>query len=149
MMRTYRVSFSSFLALALASSFSLASIGCGTYRVVKKTQNGGEVALEGVQSQAREKAEQYMASQCPTGYDIVEEGEAVVGSESTSETTGARTIFGQPAARTTTSSNDKREWRIQFKCRDARTDVGGAPASGPMGPQARARDGVREVIVRF
>jgi len=114
---------------------SLALFACsGTYRVVKKTQSGGEVALVGPQESAREKADEYMRSQCPTGFDIVEEGEAVVGSTTTARTTdNGKNIFGQKTATTSADSTDKREWRIKYQCKNA------APA------EAR----VRELVILF
>jgi hypothetical protein len=116
-----------FAALALAAC-------SGSYRVVKKTQAGGEVALVGPQESAREKADEYMRTQCPAGFDIVEEGEAVVGSTTTARTAdGGKNIFGQKTSTTTADSTDKREWRIKYQCKNA------APA------EAR----VRELVILF
>jgi hypothetical protein len=84
--------------------------------VVQKTPDGGVVALEGVQSGAREKADDYMRSQCGGDYAVVEEGEAVVGADTTTRKTS--TFLG-PA--TQSQSSDRREWRITFKCKNAKT----------------------------
>ncbi len=80
--------------LSFVAASALATLtGCSSIRVVQKTPAGGTVALEGAEGGAREKADEYMRSQCPAGYEIVEEGEAVV--------------------------TDTREWHITFKCRGA------------------------------
>lgn len=90
--------------------------GCSSIRVVQKTPDGGVVALQGVQSGAREKADEYMRGQCGGEYAVVEEGEAVVGSDTTARKTS--TFLG-PA--TQSHSTDRTEWRISFKCKNAKT----------------------------
>jgi len=58
--------------LALPTLAVLASmVGCGGYRVVSRTDVGGTVALEGPPESARAKAEDYIGSQCPFGYELV------------------------------------------------------------------------------
>jgi hypothetical protein len=98
-----------------AALFAFAVGGCSGIRVVKKTQDGGVVALQGVQSDARVKADEYMRAQCGGEYEVVEEGEAVVGSDT--ETRKTNTFLG-PA--TTAHSTDRNEWRITFKCKAAK-----------------------------
>ena len=100
----------------IASIFAVTALatlsGCSGIRVVQRTQTGGTVALQGAEDGAREKADEYMRGQCPAGYEVVEEGEAVVGS-----VTNARsnpTIIGPV---TTARTTDTREWRITYKCR--------------------------------
>lgn len=100
-------------------------VGCSGIRVVQRTPVGGEVALVGMPEGAREKADVYMREHCPMGYDIVEEHEAVVGQDTTTQansvTGRGRTIFGAPIAQTNTiqssSTTDRREWRILYQCR--------------------------------
>jgi hypothetical protein len=131
---------SRFLALGVvAGLLATQTMACsGTYRVVKKTSSGGELALVGPPESAREKANGYMQSQCAQGFDIVEEGEAVVGSTTTARTSdGGKNIFGRPTQTTSADSTDKREWRIKFQCKGAAA----APAS--------AANGVREVVIVF
>lgn len=99
--------------VSIASLLSLAT-GCSGIRVVQKTRDGGVVALQGQESGAREKADEYMRSQCPAGYEIVEEGEAVVGSDTTVR---QRQTFIGPV--TTAQSEDRREWRLTYKCKGA------------------------------
>jgi hypothetical protein len=93
----------------------IALTGCSGIRVVQKTQTGGVVALQGAEGGAREKADEYMRQQCPKGYEIVEEGEAVVG-----QTTHADTRPGVfLGSHTTARSEDRREWRITYQCKGA------------------------------
>jgi hypothetical protein len=104
-----------FAALALAS-LSLAA--CSSIRVVQKTPQGGVVALQGDREEAMQKAVTYMQSQCPTGYQIVEEGEAVIGQDIQTETTQNRSRWGNSQS-TRGSTTDKREWRVTYACKDA------------------------------
>ena len=130
-------------SLAIAFLFATAALaGCSTYRVVRVTPHGGEVALVGSPDGAREKAQGYMAAQCPTGFDILEEGEAVIGEESTAQTTRGH-MFGVPTKTTTESTTEKREWRIKYQCKDA-------PAASPVADGAGAKQGaIHELVVRF
>ncbi|MBX3211122.1 MAG: hypothetical protein KF850_03750 [Labilithrix sp.] len=80
------------VALALVALFMG---GCGSYRVLSEAKSGGTVALEGAHDGARSKAERYMRAQCPGGFEIVEEGDAI-GSDGAS-----------------------REWRISYVCTGA------------------------------
>ena len=120
----------------LAASF--ASVGCihGSYRVVKRTPNSGELALMGPQDEARFRATEYMASQCPAGYDIVEEGEAVIGQEGVAQTQRGVGFFG-PTLNTQTSTVNKTEWRVKFQCKE----TAGAKAA----PHAK----IQEFVVRY
>lgn len=115
----------SFLALAACTPQ-------GNYRPVKLVPSkGGDLALEGDKTMARQKAEGYMASTCSSGYDVLEEGEVVVGSEQQSESSANR--FNAPwkigQTNTATSTVDKREWRIRFQCKGATLEA--APKTEP------------------
>ena len=66
--------------------------GCGSIRVVSEAKSGGTLALRGAHDPAREKAERYMREHCPSGYEVVEEGDAAG------------------------DSDDAREWRIAYRC---------------------------------
>jgi hypothetical protein len=123
----------------------LALAGCGaagSFRVVEKTTGGGVVALPSAQDMGREKAEQYMKSQCPTGYDVQKEAEAVIGSDTTQGTQKA-SFFSAPTAATTTTQ--KTEWRIEFKCK------GGPDAPAPPADQnaKKSTSQVHTLIVRY
>lgn len=90
----------------------LALTGCSGIRVVRRAPDSGTVALVGPQGAAREKAERYMHQQCPTGYEVVEETEAVVGQSSSAES--RRDSRG--VVRTSSSTSDTVEWRISYRC---------------------------------
>ncbi len=121
----------------------LALMGCApasNFRVVEKTSVGGVVALPSAQDMAREKAEQYMKSQCPTGYDIQKEAEAVIGSDTTQGQQKA-SFFSAPTA--ATSTTNKTEWRIEYKCKGAAPDA-------PADQNAKKSTGaIQTVVVRY
>jgi hypothetical protein len=145
--------------LGLSISLSLAACTFGNYRVVKKVPNGGEVALEGMRDEARQKAEGYMKEQCSSGYDVLEEGEAVVGQESSAQSRPGTTLLGTKSTNTNVSTTDKREWRIKYQCKGTATAPatekaatpaaapapGAAPAPAPGAPHGK----IHEIIVRF
>jgi len=127
--------------------------GCtfGNARVVRETKSGGEIALEGMRDEAQKKADAVMASKCPSGFEVDEQGEAVVGSTTDSQTqAGSRSgfTFGRPTSNTQSSSRDATEWRIKYHCKGAEPELA-APANGeakPAGTQSRAQ---HELILRF
>ena len=94
----------------------------GSYREVKVAQGGGELALEGDRALAHQKAEDYMKSKCQAGYTILEEGEATVGTDTTTSSSGSGVrahgvTFGHKS--NTSSTRDATEWRVQYQCKDA------------------------------
>jgi hypothetical protein len=114
--------------LVLASLVVVSSVaGCGSIRVVKKTPDGGIVALAGDQGEARKKADDYMTSQCGGPYEIVEEGEAVIGEVNSAES--RPTGFG--TVRTNGSSTQKTEWRLTFRCKARAGQPANADNGGP------------------
>jgi len=122
------------LLVVIATLTAVANLtGCGAIRVVRRTKAGGEIALEGLPEKARVKANDYMSAQCPSGFDILEEGEAVIGSESTASTTSGRSLFGQPSLNSRSSTTDKTEWRIKYECKGDNAKSGA----------------VRELMMRF
>lgn len=153
------------LALTALACLSLSAVGCANIRVVKKTQTGGEVALLGSREGAQEKANEYMARQCPGGYDVLEEGEAVVGQNATTTTRPTRGLFGGKQLQSDSSTEDKREWRVKYQCKGAVEPASAAapaapaaaPAAAPSAPAMQGRasittsrvGGVREVVVTF
>ncbi len=74
-----------------------ALVGCGSYRVVSHTEAGGTVALEGSPEAARAKAEDYIGSQCPFGYEVLPEMTPSV-DKSLLITYRCKTPAGQPQA---------------------------------------------------
>ncbi|MBK9070793.1 MAG: hypothetical protein IPL79_07320 [Myxococcales bacterium] len=114
------------LVLAIA-----ALTACGAARTVSRTQYGGVIALEGDRAKAMEDAHRQMSSHCgPGNYDVISEGEAVVGSETVQDQATAvrddRRGGATARSQTVTSTSDKVEWRVEYACRGA-----GAPAPAP------------------
>jgi hypothetical protein len=132
------------IGLGIGCVVSFAAVGCGgsTFRVVEKTSGAGVVAIASAQDQAREQAETYMKSQCPTGYDVQKEAEAVIG-----ETTKGKQQAGWLGSTNTSSTTtQKTEWRIEYKCKDA---GGAAPAPAASGAPAKTSSETHVLIVRY
>jgi hypothetical protein len=117
-------------------------VACNTQwiREVRRTPAGGEVALVRQSEDAQAQAQQLMAARCPQGYDILEEGETVVGQNVSANTVQRPTIFFGPVVSTTQSSEDRREWRIKYQCKGAPQ----APATQPAVVGARA---THEIVI--
>jgi hypothetical protein len=124
-------------ALIVSTLLAGGLVACGpqgSYREVKVAQGGGEVALEGDRTLAHQKAEGYMTSKCQAGYTILEEGEATVGTDTStsSSTSGVRSrgiSFGKSKSNQS-STRDATEWRVKYQCKDASPP----PASGGTAP---------------
>jgi hypothetical protein len=90
--------------------------GCGHARLVNRTQYGGTFALEGDRNKAMEDAHAQMSGHCRGPYNIVSEGENVVGTDSAqqNETYVAEdgTVVNQGGA----STRQATEWRVQYQC---------------------------------
>jgi hypothetical protein len=96
-------------------------VGCSTARVVSvQPHHGGVISVAPPQDpDARAKATTLMVDNCGSiGYDITEEGEAVIGSTSSGSMQKSTGMFGQPAIAQNSSSTNKTEWRITYKCKD-------------------------------
>jgi hypothetical protein len=131
------------MGLGIGCVVSFAAIGCGSsFRVVEKSAGAGVVAIPTAQDSAREQAEAYMKSQCPAGYDVQKEAEAVIG-----ETTKGKqqaTMFGGVNSSSTTTQ--KTEWRIEYKCKDS---GGAAPAPAASGSPAKTSSETHVLIIRY
>jgi len=113
--------------LALASTLAaIAVAGCSSFRVVEKSQTGGVVALSGPRDDAHQKAEEFMAAQCPLGYQIVDEGEAVIGEDT--QGVARPSVFG--GGTTATSTTQKTEWRIKYQCKGTASPEGEPVVTG-------------------
>jgi hypothetical protein len=137
------------IGLGIGSVVSFATlVGCAahTFRVVEKTSGAGVVAIATAQDQAREQAESYMKSQCPAGYDVQKEAEAVIG-ETTKGKQQATWYGGSSSSSTTTQ---KTEWRIEYKCKDA-SGAAPAPAAPAAAPAAGGKTSseTHVLIVRY
>jgi hypothetical protein len=150
------------IALGLVLAGSLAACAPqGSFREVKVAQGGGEVALDGDRTLAHQKAEDYMKTKCQAGYTILEEGEATVGTDTTSSSSssGARAhgfTIGS-GNRNKSSTRDATEWRVKYQCKDASAApaAGAAPAAAPASgaslesPKSERVAEVQEVRVRM
>lgn len=148
----------------LIASFALsATAGCilkpyGDVRVVRKTKVGGELAILGDREVAMQKASSTMATTCggPDSFEIVEEGEVVVGEESVSESSERREkdFFGPKRKRQeSTSTMQKTEWRVKYECKkdEPAAAENTAPADDASGAVEGKTEGrrVHELRIRF
>lgn len=117
-------------------------------REVRRTATGGEVAIYANVPEARDGAYQIMGSRCPNGFDIVEEGEVVIGVVASGQESGTVTRFGNRSTGHYSGSSyqtveDKREWRFLYQCRTAP----GVAVPGAL-PEVRPPQSLRELRVR-
>jgi hypothetical protein len=102
-------------------------MGCATARNVQtKPGKGGVVAVhQGLWGDARAEADNIMRTTCKgKPFEIVEEGETVIGSTTTANTKREgehEGLFGKEAEseRTTAQTMDKTEWRVKYVCKGA------------------------------
>lgn len=116
---------------------------CGNARVIRRTPNGGVIALDGDRGKAMEQATNEMGAHCgPGNYTITLEGEEPIGTDTVARedtnygerSNGRRTEGGA----TTTSAQSTRtamEWRVHYSC-----GGGGAPPPGAGGGPAPGAD---------
>lgn len=131
-----KATFGLFLAAALAA--------CGQAKVIQRTQTGGIIELDGDRGKAMEQARGVMDQHCgPNNYQIVQEGEEVIGQDTFSRedtnagehtsrsgrtTTSSQTTTGQ------TSTRDATAWRVHYQCGAAGAPPPGGAAMPPAGP---------------
>jgi hypothetical protein len=112
---------------------------CGSAKVIKRTQSGGVIELQGDRGKAMEQANSEMNAHCgPGNFTITQEGEEAIGTDtftredtavdSRSSRSGRRsstdaTTTGQTSTRTATA------WRVHYQCNGA----GGPPPPPPGG----------------
>ncbi|MDB4996377.1 MAG: hypothetical protein JWM74_3809 [Myxococcaceae bacterium] len=117
------------VAFLLFASSAIGGCAHGGYKVIKESANGGEVALDGKEDEARAQAEGYMRGRCGSpGFVVEQEGQVK----------GAGAFRGGDSA-----------WRIAYRCKEkeksyeedapsaaasdggaARSDAGGAAKKG-------------------
>lgn len=147
-------------ACALCSTAACSWQPYGEVRVVRRTKVGGELAILGDREVAMQKASQTMATTCggPESYEIVEEGETVVGEDTVSESNERREkdFFGpKKRKQESTHTVQKTEWRVKYECKkdEPAAAAEGAPAgdAAPAEPTEGKTEGrrVHEVIIRF
>jgi hypothetical protein len=107
------------------------------------------VALPNAQT-PRENVEQYLKAQCPAGYDVQKESEAVIGETTNSREEGAAHGTRGGGVRTssasTSTTTQKTEWRIEYKCKDA---GGATPPAAPTDDKAKTSSETHVLIVRY
>lgn len=97
--------------------------GCATARVVEfRPGIGGVIAVNPAGSaEARQKADVLMSQNCQSrNFEIVEEGESVVGSTSQARRTTRpyNGLFGPGiSSNHTVQTTNQTEWRIKYKCK--------------------------------
>jgi hypothetical protein len=109
------------LSVCLFVLGALAASGCGTSRMVERNQYGGTLALVGFD---REKALQHahlnMSSHCgPAAYTIVQEGETVVGSQTSEGDETSKTKDGKIVRSGGSKTTNMTEWRLSYRCNNA------------------------------
>jgi len=110
---------------------------CGSARVIQRNQNGGIIELSGDRGKAMEQANSEMAAHCgPNNYQIVQEGEEAIGTDTyTREDTASDTATSRSGRRQSTdtttsgvqSTRTATAWRVHYQCAGA----GGPPPGGP------------------
>lgn len=97
---------------------------CATIRVVTtRPRNGGVIAIQAGlwgQDEARMKAESVMRSTCGGKFEITEEGEAVIGTTSTTRGNADQKYNNRGSSTQLSSSTDttnKTEHRITYVCK--------------------------------
>jgi hypothetical protein len=121
------------LAAFVALSAS-ATVGCGGARVVHRTQSSGVIALEGDRNKAIEQAHQLMADHCGGPYQIMEEGEHVVGTDRTRSTESYVNEEGEVVEERGEVTRDATEWRLRYTCGNAPAGDQQAAPEGEPGP---------------
>jgi hypothetical protein len=111
------------MSIVVLGAAATALWGCSGIRVVKASKSGGEIALIGDREGAMEKAREEMARTCggPNNYEVIEEGEAVIGEVTSGE--AHRNLLGGVSG--TSETTQKTEWRVKYACK------GAAPAAPP------------------
>lgn len=146
------------LLLLLATSSSL--LACGFVREVRRSPNGGEIAIRGRTASAEKEAADLMNARCATGYDVLEEGEVVVGQQTIHNSQGQGTVMQTRNGRVTqvntysqgtTSTQNTTEWRILYQCKSG---AGTPPPPQPEAPvvaptQPKPESRVHELRIRL
>ena len=93
--------------------------GCASARFVSKSPDCGVVAIPCDSNRwptyNRDKAEALIRSQCPDGYEVVHEEEAVIGSVSHTSVNDNGSIHTAGSTSGTIDTTQKTEWRIHYR----------------------------------
>lgn len=99
----------------------------GRAEMVKRSKQGGVLALKGDRGKAMEDAKVQMASNCPGGYEIVSEEMTKVG-EKTEGVEGTQYGKGSSEKSSESITSDVQEYRVTYECQSG--DTGTATAGG-------------------
>ena len=133
---------------------------CGFVREVRRSPSGGEIAIRGRTSGAEKEAADLMNARCATGYDIVDEGEVVVGQQTFHNAQGQGTVMQNRNGRVTqvntysqgtTTTQNTTEWRIIYQCKSG---AGTPPPPQPQAPgvapaQPKPESRIHELRIRL
>lgn len=114
---------------------------CGSARVIQRNQSGGIIELNGDRGKAMEQAHREMGAHCgPNNYQIVQEGEEAIGTDTIArEDTAEDTRTSRSGRRSSTDSSTVQQtstrtataWRVHYQCGGA---AGGPPPPPGPGP---------------
>lgn len=119
---------------------------CGSARVVSRNQSGGVIELSGDRGKAMEQANQEMSAHCgPNNYQIVQEGEEAIGTDTVvqedtaTDSRNSRNGRRNSSDSSTTQTAQTRTataWRVHYQCNGAGGPPPpmGAPGGDPNGP---------------
>lgn len=137
----------SFLILGAAAA---ALVACSGIRVVKASKAGGEIALIGDREAAMEKAKEEMARTCGGAdkYEVIEEGEAVIGAVTNESGSANRNIFGGVSMHGQSETTQKTEWRVKYGCKGV-AQPAPAPAGSGAPPAGTPASQIHELVIRY
>lgn len=161
-MKTIRMHSAGTILVAAVATFAF---GCGFVREVKRTQTGGEIAIRGRTSGTEKEAADLMTARCNGAYDILEEGEVVVGQQTVTNSQGQGTVVQHQNrnnhvtqvntySQGTSSTQNTTEWRIIYQCKSA-APAAAVPAPAEAAPgapppnQARPESRRHELRIRL
>jgi hypothetical protein len=119
------------LRMTLLGTLVLALAACGTARLISRDQTGGVIALDGDRGKAMEQASQMMTANCNGPYNIVSEGEQVIGTDTSQEQQTYVTKDGRMINSGDKSTRNATEWRVKYACGAAAPPVGSPPPLPP------------------
>ena len=129
----------------LSLGFLVVIAACGSARVVSRNQSGGVIELSGDRGKAMEQANQEMSAHCgPNNYQIVQEGEEAIGTDTVvQEDTAQDSRASRNGRRSSTDTSTTQTaqtrtataWRVHYQCNGAGGPPPmGAPGGDPNGP---------------
>lgn len=122
------------IRIAFLCGAVLLASACGSARIVKQTQAGGELALEGDHESAMKQAHKAMRNHCQGPYTILEQGETVIGTDTVRSDQSYVDEQGNVINEGDESTRQATEWRIKYAC----GNVQPAPVPTPEAPGPEA-----------